>query len=173
MLSQNQGHTPKSSTPLSSQQDGFSAPHPYSTLHQTTNQAAARLHAISTPHHWLLQDWEFPESVSCCLADLPVHLSSLANQNPGHSGKGGVHSSRKQWLGEGCKFMLHILWIGAHGRKGETVQAHPLTTACEHATILSLCRYAYTRHDPLSYLPDKIQTRPLHLKIPFYSVQFF
>lgn len=56
MLSQNQGHTPKSSTPLSSQQDGVPAPHPYSTLHQPTNQATARLHAISTSHHWLLQD---------------------------------------------------------------------------------------------------------------------
>lgn len=31
----------------------------------------------------------------------------------------------------------------------------------------------HTHYDPLSYLPDKIHTRPLHQKIPFYSIPPF
>lgn len=64
MLSRTQGHTPKSSTPLSSQQDCVPAP----PLPQPTNQTTSRLPAISTPHHWLLPHrYEFPEAKSCRL----------------------------------------------------------------------------------------------------------
>lgn len=68
MLSQTQGHTPKSSTPLSSQQACIPHPQPPPPLHLPTNQTASRLPAISTPHHWLLQLWyEFPEAKNCWL----------------------------------------------------------------------------------------------------------
>lgn len=64
MLSRLKGHTPKRSTPLSSQQDCVPSP----PLHQPTNQSTARLPAISTPHHWLLLRWyKFPEAKSCWL----------------------------------------------------------------------------------------------------------
>lgn len=114
-----------------------------------------------------------PTVAGCWLAAQPVRPPSLTNGNPGHSGKGGVHSSRKQWLGEGCEFMLHILWIGAHGREGEAVPAHPLQLV--NAPLLlrfSRCRASHTVTHCLIYLIRYI-TRPLHQKISFYSVRSF
>lgn len=134
-VTQIQVHTPKSSTLLSSQQDcvpGLHAP-------PTTN-ATSHPPATPAPRHCLrLRRYEFPRSqrvAGCWLGAVPDRPPSTANANPGHSGKGGVHSSRKQWLGEGCELMLHILWICAHGREEEAVRAHPPTTACEHAAVL-------------------------------------
>lgn len=115
-----------------------------------------------------------PRVAGCWLVAPPVHLTSLANGNTGHSGKGGVHSSRKQWLGEGCEFMLHILWIGAHGREGGNRPGPP--------TNYSLWAHHYSQHSscyrtirtlwPNVLSTDKIHTRPLHQKSPQFPPQF-
>lgn len=110
MLSQRRGHTPpKSSTPLSSQQERVPAPPHYAN--PPTKQRPASLPSPLSIIGCFSSEMSSlkPRVAGCWLAALPVHLPSLANGNPSHSGKGGVHSSRKQWLGEGCEFMLHIL----------------------------------------------------------------
>lgn len=162
MLSPTQGHTPKSSTPLSGQQDSVPAPLPNST-NPPTKQASN----LPPPRHLLpiigcsstVMSFLKLRVAGCLLDFLPVHLLSLANGNPGHSGKGGVHSSRKQGLGEGCEFMLHILWIGAHGGEGETVQAHPLQLVSTPllSPVFSRCRASHTLTHCLIYLMRYIQ----------------
>lgn len=121
-------------------------------------------------------EMSFPDAKNCrllagcaaCLSNKPGQWESKPFR------KGWCTFQQEAAAGGGVQvFMLHILWIGAHGRERETVQAHPPTKACECTTTLHTIHYrtkhTRTHYDPLSYLPDKIHARPLHLKIPFYS----
>lgn len=175
MLSRTRGHTPKSSTPLSSQQDCVPAP----PLHQPTNQATSRLPAISTPHHWLLQLWyEFPEAKSCRL------LAGCAACPSTEPGQWESRPFRKGWgtfqqeavAGGGVRVhATHSVnrrtWKGRGNRPGPPT--HYSLWTRHYSRHYSLTVRLYTHYDPLSYLPDKIHTRPVHQKIPFYSVPPF
>lgn len=165
-LSQRQGHTPQELNPNFQPTRVCSCPptEPDHSFPPPYNLCFSRL--ATQPLKWV--PW-CQEAAGYRLDMLPVRLRGPANRNPGHSGKGGVHSSRKQWLGEGYELMLHILWIGAHGREGETIQAHPPIQACEHSTALNTALAIRLHTHTLSYLP-KIHSRPLHQQFPGHPI---
>lgn len=149
-----------------------------------TNHQASRLPAISPPRHWLLPRFLESSLPACRLAPPLACLPERANGNPGHSGKGWgtfqQEAAAAAAEGEGCWFMLHILWISAHGGERETVQAHPqllVNTPLLTATILFLAglnthihTYSCTPHRliyPLKYIEG------LCIKESPYSVPWF
>lgn len=164
-LSQRQGHTPKSSTPISSQQECFPAP----PLSLTT---VSRLPTISAFHDWLLSLWnEFrdakrlPATVSTrCLSvcqDQPIEIQAIQER------VGYIPAGSSDW-GRGVS-SCYTFCESAH-KEGKGKQSRPthqskLVNRALLPTLLSLYSYTCT----LSYLP-KIHSRPFHQEFPGHPI---
>lgn len=124
MLSQRRGHTPQELNPTFQPTRACPCP-PATPTHQPSSlppPCHLRSPSLAAPAlKWVPL---MPRVAGCWPAVLPVYLTSLANGNPSHSGKGGVHSSRKQRLGEGCECSCYTFCESVH-MEGKGKQSRP------------------------------------------------
>lgn len=170
ILSWTRGHTPKNSTPLSSQQD--SALHPHLTSAAPLNHQPSEL---PPPCHLHSQWLAVQHLANCWLAFLPFYLLDSANGNPGYSGKGGVHSSRKQQqLGGRGSSSCYTFCESEHmeGKGKESRPTHP--QQLENSPLLSYHSVAVGLHTVTRSLIYLINIQGLWTKRPhFSSAPFF
>lgn len=179
MLSQRRGHTPqKSSTPLSSQHERVPAP-PTTPTHQPSNVpppchlrspslAAPALKWVPWSQELLAAGWLRCLSIyRAWPMGIPAIQERVAYIPAGSSGWGRGASS--------CYTFCESVHMEGKGKQSRPTHLLQLVNTPLLSTLLAigLHTHTHTHYDPLSYLPDKIHTRPLHQKIPLYSIPPF